>query len=84
MFRGSAQRTGVYEVTAAAEIGELVWEIETGGQVHSSPTLADGALYFGSDDGHIYAAEAETGTAVSANTVWIFARSSAVFMGLNR
>ena len=37
-----------------AETGEEKWRFETGDRVLSSPTIADGAVYFGSDDGHLY------------------------------
>jgi outer membrane protein assembly factor BamB len=33
----------------------LLWQIETGGGVFSSPTVVDGVLYVGSEDGNLYA-----------------------------
>jgi len=38
-----------------AKTGDPKWEHETGGPVISSPWPADGVVYVGSDDGHIYA-----------------------------
>jgi outer membrane protein assembly factor BamB len=32
-----------------------MWRLETEAWVASSPTIVDGAVYFGSDDGHLYA-----------------------------
>ncbi len=42
----------------------LKWTATTGGQVISSPTLANGVLYEGSTDGYIYALNAGTGAQV--------------------
>ena len=36
----------------------LVWKFKTGGPVNSSPVVADGAVYIGSDDHRIYALNA--------------------------
>ena len=41
--------------------GELLWRFPTRGSVNSSPTLADGVLYFGSDDDYVYAVSVDTG-----------------------
>jgi len=42
--------------------GALVWEQSTGGEIYSSPALADGILYFGSRDGNLWALDAENGS----------------------
>ena len=39
----------------AGEPGELLWRHEIGGVVGSAPTVADGVVYFGSEDHHVYA-----------------------------
>ena len=39
----------------AGEPGELLWQHEIGGAVASAPTVADGVVYFGSEDHHVYA-----------------------------
>lgn len=43
------------------EPGERIWSFETGDTVESSPTIVDKTVYFGSDDGNVYALDAETG-----------------------
>ena len=42
--------------------GALVWEQATGGEIYSSPALAEGILYFGSRDGTLWALNAEDGS----------------------
>lgn len=37
------------------------WRIETGGQISASPTIADGTLYVGNNNGSLYALDAQTG-----------------------
>lgn len=40
---------------------EIEWSYETDGTIDSSPTVVAGTVYIGSDDGHLYALDAETG-----------------------
>lgn len=47
--------------TFDAETGEKGWSFETGGPVQSSPSVANGMIYFGSWDGNLYALDAVTG-----------------------
>ncbi len=44
--------------------GEVRWSVETGGPVRSSPTVVDGTVFVGSEDGTLYALDAETGDEV--------------------
>jgi outer membrane protein assembly factor BamB len=37
------------------------WAFRTGGSVFSTPAVADGVVYVGSDDNHLYAVDAVTG-----------------------
>jgi outer membrane protein assembly factor BamB len=37
------------------------WRIETGGQISASPTMVDGTVYVGNNNGSLYAIEATTG-----------------------
>jgi outer membrane protein assembly factor BamB len=40
---------------------ETAWRIETGGQISASPTVIDGALYIGNNNGALYAIDAGSG-----------------------
>jgi outer membrane protein assembly factor BamB len=44
-----------------AETGTELWEYSTRGRVYCPPTVADGTVYFGSDDHNLYALDAKTG-----------------------
>lgn len=41
--------------------GEIVWRLETGGRVRSTPAVAEGTVVVGSADGVVHAADAATG-----------------------
>lgn len=41
--------------------GELVWSLDTGAEIYSSPALSGDTLYFGSRDHSLYAVNAEDG-----------------------
>jgi outer membrane protein assembly factor BamB len=40
---------------------ETAWRVETGGQISASPTMVDGTLYIGNNDGSLYAIDAGSG-----------------------
>jgi outer membrane protein assembly factor BamB len=61
MFRGDPAHSGTYSGQAPRQFHRVKWKFPTGGRVISSPVSQDKALYFGSDDGNIYAVDAETG-----------------------
>jgi len=61
VYRGSLLRNGAYETAGVRELTGLKWRFETGGPVKSSPVVADGIVYFGSDDGYVYAVDAQDG-----------------------
>lgn len=48
-------------VSLAQEQGTLKWQFEAQGPLVSSPAIADGVVYVGSDDHHLYALDLETG-----------------------
>ena len=56
----SARSTyNVYALNATT--GALLWNYTTGGSVYSSPAVANGVVYVGSDDFNVYALNAITG-----------------------
>jgi outer membrane protein assembly factor BamB len=61
MFRGSLTHVGVYDDPGVAELHGVKWKLKTGGAIYSSPTIADGVLFVGSNDGKLYAVDAERG-----------------------
>ena len=54
-FHENNQNTGLSSINGT-ETGAMVWSFETGADINSSPVLDDrGDVYFGSDDGNVYA-----------------------------
>ncbi|MEF8827254.1 MAG: PQQ-binding-like beta-propeller repeat protein, partial [Halapricum sp.] len=45
-----------------AQKGTQRWSHETDGGIRSSPAVADGVVYVGSNDGNVYALDADDGT----------------------
>jgi outer membrane protein assembly factor BamB len=62
MFRGNPQHTGVYAAAGVPQFTKIKWQFHTGGQILSSPAVADGALYVGSSDHFLYALDLTSGT----------------------
>ncbi|WP_276354139.1 PQQ-binding-like beta-propeller repeat protein [Cohnella caldifontis] len=60
-FRGDARHTGVYATNGPARFSHIKWSFATGGRIRSSPVYDNGTIFVGSDDNHLYAADAETG-----------------------
>ena len=60
LWRGGLARTGVYSGGGASLVG-LAWRAPTQGDVISSPTVSDGVVYVGSNDGGVYALDLHTG-----------------------
>src|SRR4029077_8399148 len=61
MFRGDAAHSGQYTDQAPRQFHRVKWRFPTGDRVVSSPVWHDEVLYFGSDDGNVYAVDAATG-----------------------
>lgn len=61
MFRGDAAHSGTYAGQAPRQFQRVKWKFPTGDRVVSSPVYQEKVIYFGGDDGNIYAVEAETG-----------------------
>jgi outer membrane protein assembly factor BamB len=63
-FRGDAAHAGVYRDEGPRELHRVRWVFPTGDRIVSSPVYADGVVYFGSDDGNVYAVNARDGRQV--------------------
>ncbi len=59
MFHSDLSHTGVS--SSAAPTNTLLWSYQTNGEVYSSPAIANGIVYVGSEDGWMYAFQASTG-----------------------
>jgi eukaryotic-like serine/threonine-protein kinase len=64
MFRGDPAHTGVYSGPAPREFHRVKWKFPTGNRIVGSPVILDRFLYFGGDDGNVYAVDVETGRQV--------------------
>jgi outer membrane protein assembly factor BamB len=63
MFRGDAARQGGdASQTAPRTLLGVKWRFPTGDRIVSSPVMNRGVIFVGSDDGHLYAVDAATGT----------------------
>jgi len=60
VFRGDAGLTGVAEGELALPL-KLLWRVETGGDVRSTPVIGGGVVYVGSTDKKLYALDLKTG-----------------------
>ncbi len=60
-FRGDAAHSGVYPGAGPHALHGVKWKFATGGKMVGSAVWSDGAVYFGSDDGNVYGADAATG-----------------------
>src|SRR5579862_5315572 len=73
MFRGGPSHAGVYAGSAPRTQASVKWRFSTGDRIVSSPVHSAGTLYFGGDDGNVYAVDAATG-----RQVWKFATGGPV------
>ncbi len=62
MFRADERHSGKYPDGSKIPNNLLNWSFETGGPVRSSPVVVNGIVYFGSNDGKLYALNAVNGT----------------------
>jgi len=62
MFQYDTHHSGSVDSTSILPKGTLKWAFSTGASIHSSPAVADGAVYFGSQDHKLYALDADTGS----------------------
>ena len=54
-------RSGRYARPAPRQFHRVKWKFPTGDRVISSPVFKDNVIYFGGDDGNVYAVDAATG-----------------------
>src|SRR3954454_12072396 len=60
-FHGNDARTGVYDSPGPQQLGGVKWAFKAGGAIVTSPAIADGVVYIGALDGHVYAVDEATG-----------------------
>ena len=68
MFRHDPQRSGC-STSAAPSTNQTQWIFTTASEVYSSPAVADGKVYVGSNDGKVYCLNAATGALVWNHTI---------------
>ncbi|HEX7560229.1 MAG TPA: PQQ-binding-like beta-propeller repeat protein [Usitatibacter sp.] len=61
MFRGGAAHDGVYAAQGPRQFHGVKWVFPTGNRVVSSPVMQGNVVFFGSDDGNVYAVDAASG-----------------------
>src|SRR5438874_5705020 len=61
MFRGDAGHSGTYTGSAPRQFHRIKWKFPTCDRIVSSPVIQNKTLYFGGDDGNIYAVDCENG-----------------------
>ena len=61
MFRGDPTHSGTYTGSAPRQFHRVKWKFPTGDRIISSPVFNDNVIYFGGDDGNVYAVDAATG-----------------------
>ena len=60
-FRGNISNNGYSKNSAPKELSNLRWKFKTEDEVISSPAVADGTVFFGSEDTYLYAVDMKTG-----------------------
>ena len=68
MFRGDPSHSGTYPGQAPRQFHRVKWSFPTGDRIISSPVFQDSVLYFGGDDGNIYAVDTQTGRQIWKRT----------------
>jgi len=73
MYKANPARTGVMPGPGLDGSPVEVWHINVPGKVAGQPAIVDGVMYFGADNGDLYAVDAASG-----DTVWTLTGSSAI------
>jgi eukaryotic-like serine/threonine-protein kinase len=68
MFRGDAAHSGNYAGQAPRQFQRVKWKFPTGNRIVSSPVWQDKVIYFGGDDGNVYAVDPENGRQIWKTT----------------
>jgi outer membrane protein assembly factor BamB len=61
-FHADSARTGVYPSAGPTKEPTVRWRFKAAGPIVTTPAIADGVVYVGSMNGHLYAIDQETGT----------------------
>src|SRR4051812_21469130 len=61
MFRGDPAHSGIFPGKAPRQFHRVKWTFTTGDRIVGSPVFQDKVVYFGGDDGNVYAVDADTG-----------------------
>lgn len=61
MFRGDALHSGTASGSVTKQAPKLRWRFATGDRIVGSAVASGGVIFFGSDDGNLYAVDAKTG-----------------------
>ena len=77
-YRTDPERSGIQPGPGPGDAPVLIWSRKAAGPIQFNPVLANGILYVGSDDGHLYALEAATGAMRWAFDAGVAVRGSAV------
>ena len=75
MFHHDARHTGATDERIPDDLG-LLWSYETEGSVQSSPAIADGKVFVGSNDGKIYCVDENTGKLIWSREIGNWIKSS--------
>ena len=76
MFMGDLNHTG-YSSSTAPDTNNLLWSFETGDEIYSSPTVANGKVFIGSRNGKIYCLDEFTG-----KKIWEYSTGTGVLYGV--
>lgn len=61
MFHSNEVRKSIYEPVSYKKFKGVKWNFKTGGKIFSSPVIAEGIAYFGSEDSNFYAVNTSSG-----------------------
>lgn len=77
-FHQTSERTGFINISGPTDISATLWTYNVGSAVKSSPAIVNDIVYFGADDGNLYALSATTGDFLwsKLTTAGKFVRSS--------